>query len=79
MLRGDALARERKAARIVEDRYASLIANSSDVIMIVDADGTLRFVSPASERTLGSDPRTSPARCCRTCGRARPASKLRTS
>ena len=55
-LRGDALARERKATRIVEDRYASLIANSSDVIMIVDADGTLRFVSPASERTLGSKP-----------------------
>jgi diguanylate cyclase (GGDEF)-like protein/PAS domain S-box-containing protein len=56
VLRGDALVRERKAARIVEDRYASLIANASDVIMIVDADGALRFVSPASERTLGFRP-----------------------
>jgi diguanylate cyclase (GGDEF)-like protein/PAS domain S-box-containing protein len=56
MLRGDALARERKAARIVEDRYASLIANASDVIMIVAPDGTLRFVSPACERTLGLRP-----------------------
>ncbi len=56
MLRGDALLRERKAARIVEDRYASLIANASDVIMIVGADGTLRFASPACERTLGLKP-----------------------
>ncbi|MDB6091038.1 MAG: putative signaling protein [Gammaproteobacteria bacterium] len=56
VLRGDALVRERKAARIVEDRYASLIANASDVIMIVAADGALRFVSPASERTLGFRP-----------------------
>ena len=56
LLREDALARERKAARIVEDRYASLIANASDVIMIVAADLTLRFVSPASVRTLGLRP-----------------------
>jgi len=56
MLRGDALVRERKAARIVEDRYASLIANASDVIMIVAGDGMVRFVSPACERTLGLKP-----------------------
>ena len=56
MLRGDALVRERKAARIVEDRYASLIANASDVIMIVAGDGLVRFVSPACERTLGLKP-----------------------
>jgi diguanylate cyclase (GGDEF)-like protein/PAS domain S-box-containing protein len=53
VLRGDAVIRERKAARIVEDRYASLIANASDVIMIVAADGVVRFVSSSSERTLG--------------------------
>jgi diguanylate cyclase (GGDEF)-like protein/PAS domain S-box-containing protein len=41
---------------MVEARYASLIANASDVIMIVAADGTLRFASPASERTLGLKP-----------------------
>ena len=53
VLREDALTRERRAARMVEDRYASLIANASDVIMIVAVDGALRFASPASERTLG--------------------------
>ena len=56
VLRGDALLRERRAARMVEERYASLIANASDVIMIVAADGMLRFVSPACERTLGLKP-----------------------
>jgi diguanylate cyclase (GGDEF)-like protein/PAS domain S-box-containing protein len=53
MLRGDAVLRERRAARLVEDRYASLIANAADVSMIVGADGTVRFASPASERVLG--------------------------
>jgi diguanylate cyclase (GGDEF)-like protein/PAS domain S-box-containing protein len=56
VLREDALTRERRAARMVEDRYASLIANASDVIMIVAVDGALRFASPASERTLGLSP-----------------------
>jgi diguanylate cyclase (GGDEF)-like protein/PAS domain S-box-containing protein len=56
VLREDALTRERRAARMVEDRYASLIANASDVIMIVAVDGALRFASPASERTLGLHP-----------------------
>ncbi len=56
VLRGDALLRERRAARMVEERYASLIANASDVIMIVAPDGVLRFVSPACERTLGLKP-----------------------
>jgi diguanylate cyclase (GGDEF)-like protein/PAS domain S-box-containing protein len=55
-LRGDALVRERRAARLVEDRFASLIANASDVIMIVAADGVLRFASPAAERTFGLKP-----------------------
>jgi len=54
--RGAALVRERQAVRLVEDRYASLIANATDVIMIVAADGTLRFASPAAERTLGLKP-----------------------
>ncbi len=54
--REDASRRETRAARLVEDRYASLIANASDVIMIVDAQGTLEFASPAVERTLGFTP-----------------------
>jgi diguanylate cyclase (GGDEF)-like protein/PAS domain S-box-containing protein len=56
VLRDEATTRERRAARLVEDRYASLIANASDVIMVVAADGALRFASPAAERTLGLRP-----------------------
>ena len=56
ILREEASTRERRAARMVEDRYASLIANAVDVIMIVSADGTLQFASPACERTLGLRP-----------------------
>jgi diguanylate cyclase (GGDEF)-like protein/PAS domain S-box-containing protein len=54
--RDDALLRERRAAGLVEARYASLIRNAADVIMITDVDGQLRFASPAAERTLGLDP-----------------------
>jgi diguanylate cyclase (GGDEF)-like protein/PAS domain S-box-containing protein len=42
--------------RMVEDHYASLVANAADVIMIVDADGVVRFASSAAERTLGLKP-----------------------
>lgn len=56
VLREDALIRERRAARMVEKRYASLIRNASDVIMTVAVDGSLMFVSPAAERTLGLRP-----------------------
>ncbi len=59
VLREDALIRERRAARMVEERYASLIKNASDVIMTVAVDGSLLFVSPAAERTLGLQPGTS--------------------
>jgi len=54
--RDDALLRERQAAGLVEARYASLIRNASDVIMIADADGRLRFASQATERTFGIHP-----------------------
>ncbi len=56
LLREDASIRERRAANLVEQRYASLIANASDVIMIVDLDRVVRFASPATERTLGLKP-----------------------
>jgi diguanylate cyclase (GGDEF)-like protein/PAS domain S-box-containing protein len=52
-MRVEVVTREQRATRIVEDRYASLIANASDVIMIVTPDGVMRFTSPASERMLG--------------------------
>ncbi len=56
LLRDDAVLRERRAAGMVEARYASLIRNASDVIMIADADGQLRFASPAAERTFAIHP-----------------------
>ena len=54
--RDDALLRERRAVGAVEARYVSLIKNASDVIVIVDLDGRLRFASPAAERTFGIHP-----------------------
>jgi len=54
--RDDALLRERRAAGIVEARYASLIKNASDVIMTTDADGRLQFASPAAERAFSIHP-----------------------
>ncbi len=56
MLRDDARTRERRATERVEARYASLIANASDVILIVGEDGAVRFASPAFERTFGLKP-----------------------
>lgn len=58
VLREHALIRERRAARMVEERYASLIANASDVIMIVAVNGDVRFASPASAHTLGVNPQS---------------------
>ncbi len=55
-LRHDAKMRERRAKELVEARYASLIANASDVILIVAPDGALQFASPAFERTFGAKP-----------------------
>jgi diguanylate cyclase (GGDEF)-like protein/PAS domain S-box-containing protein len=54
--RDDALVRERRAAGRVEARYASLIRNAADVIMIAGVDGLVRFASPAAERTFGRRP-----------------------
>ena len=56
LLRDDALLRERRAAGLVEARYASLIRNASDVIMITDPEGRLRFASPAAARTFAIHP-----------------------
>jgi diguanylate cyclase (GGDEF)-like protein/PAS domain S-box-containing protein len=53
ILRDDALERQRKAVDLVEARFASLIRNASDVIMIVDADGCIEYASPAVQRTFG--------------------------
>lgn len=36
-----------------EARFSSLVQNSSDVVMVVDADSTVRWISPSVERMLG--------------------------
>jgi diguanylate cyclase (GGDEF)-like protein/PAS domain S-box-containing protein len=39
-----------------EERFRSLIQNSSDVVAVVGADGVTKYVSPAVERMLGYKP-----------------------
>jgi PAS domain S-box-containing protein len=39
-----------------EERYRGLVQHSSDIIMILEADGTTREESPAAERLLGFRP-----------------------
>jgi diguanylate cyclase (GGDEF)-like protein/PAS domain S-box-containing protein len=36
-----------------EARFSSLVQNSSDVVMVVDADSTVRYTSPSVARVLG--------------------------
>src|SRR6185437_3895136 len=45
--------RQAVVLRMAQEHYASLVANASDVIMIVGTDGVVRFASPAATRTLG--------------------------
>jgi PAS domain S-box-containing protein len=47
-------AEERLAQR--ERYFRSLIENTSDIVAVVEADGSLRYVSPALERVLGRAP-----------------------
>ena len=39
-----------------EARFRSLVQNSTDVVMVVDADSTVRYVSPSVQRVFGYDP-----------------------
>jgi diguanylate cyclase (GGDEF)-like protein/PAS domain S-box-containing protein len=39
-----------------EARFSSLVQNSSDVVMVVEADSTIRYMSPSVERVLGHGP-----------------------
>jgi diguanylate cyclase (GGDEF)-like protein/PAS domain S-box-containing protein len=36
-------------------RFTSLVRNSSDLVVLIGADTTIRFISPSSERMLGYD------------------------
>jgi len=49
-------ARLHARARESEARFRSLIQNASDVVMVVDKEGAVRYISPAVERVLGYKP-----------------------
>ena len=41
------------AARQTEARFASLVQNASDVILVVSENGTISYQTPSTERMLG--------------------------
>jgi diguanylate cyclase (GGDEF)-like protein/PAS domain S-box-containing protein len=45
-----------EALKESEERFRALVQNASDLITILEADGTVRFDSPAVERMLGYEP-----------------------
>jgi two-component system cell cycle sensor histidine kinase/response regulator CckA len=47
------LAEALKAVRNSEEQFRSIIENASDVILIVELDGCIRYQSPSIERVLG--------------------------
>jgi PAS domain S-box-containing protein len=46
----------RESLRRSEERFRALVQNSSDVITVIDAQGTIRYVTPAVERVMGYRP-----------------------
>jgi PAS domain S-box-containing protein len=50
------LRQSRQALQESELRFRSLVQNSSDIITILEADGTIRYESPSIERILGYKP-----------------------
>jgi PAS domain S-box-containing protein len=48
--------RAEEEVRRSEERFRSLVQHGSDIITVVDAEGAIRYVSPAVERVLGYEP-----------------------
>jgi PAS domain S-box-containing protein len=48
--------RAEEAVRQSEQRFRALVQNGTDVIAVLERDGSLRFASPAVERILGYQP-----------------------
>jgi diguanylate cyclase (GGDEF)-like protein/PAS domain S-box-containing protein len=48
-----AITTEELVRRQSEARFSSLVQNSTDVVTVVDADSTIRYISPSVERVLG--------------------------
>jgi PAS domain S-box-containing protein len=48
--------RAEETVRNSERRFRSLVQNASDIITILEEDGTIRYESPAVKRLLGHDP-----------------------
>src|SRR5512143_2937164 len=42
-----------------ERRFRSLVQNSSDVVILVDSDAVIRYLSPSASAVLGVDPEAS--------------------
>src|SRR6185295_4330859 len=41
------------ALRASEERFRALVENSSDALLLIDAEGRITYVTPSSERHLG--------------------------
>ncbi len=51
-----AIERQVLEKRLAEDRFRSLVQNSSDVFGVIGADAVVRYISPSVERILGYTP-----------------------
>ena len=48
--------RAQQAARRTEERFVALVRHASDLIVVLEPDSTVRYVSPSIERLLGYEP-----------------------
>lgn len=56
-LAAEAVREVEERIRASEARFRALVQNSSDLISVIDVDGTVRFASPSAQHVLGYDER----------------------